>query len=212
VRLQFGCFTLDGARRQLFKDDHPVHLSPKAFELLTLLLERRPAAVSKSDIHGRLWAGTFVTDVTLASVVAEMRAALNESGKRSGVIRTVRGFGYAFAGDAIADQDSSAEQSGTYWVADGERCVWLRTGDNVLGRDRTVEIWLDSLSVSRRHAVIQLAGHLAMLSDLGSKNGTYLNGERIKRATALHDGDEVRVGSVMVIFRNIQAPGTTQTV
>jgi len=211
VRLQFGCFTLDDARRQLFKDDHSVHLSPKAFELLTLLLERRPAAVSKADIHARLWPGTFVTDVTLASVVAEMRTALDETGKRSGVIRTVRGFGYAFGGEAI-DQDTSADQSRTYWVVDGERCVWLRTGDNVLGRDRTVEIWLDSLSVSRRHAAIRLAGHVAMLRDLGSKNGTYLNSERIKRASALKDGDEVRVGSVTVIFRNIQAPGTTQTV
>src|SRR5262249_3786339 len=98
-----------------------------------------------------------------------------------------------------------------YWVAAGERRVWLRDGENVLGRDHDVEIWLDSLSVSRRHAVIRLDGHSATLADLGSKNGTYLNGRRVQRAAVLEDGDEVRVGSITVVFRNIEAPGTTRT-
>jgi DNA-binding winged helix-turn-helix (wHTH) protein len=210
--LRFGAFTLDGARRQLFKGERPVHLSPKAFELLTLLIERRPAAVTKADIHARLWPKTFVTDVTLASVVAEMRVALEESGRRSGVIRTVRGFGYALAGEVTSEVETSTDPSPTYWIAVGERRVWLRFGDNVLGRDRRAEVWLDSLSVSRRHAVIRFDGQSVTLVDLGSKNGTYLNGMQVQGHASLEDGDEVRVGSVTVVFRNIQAPGTTQTV
>jgi len=210
VKVGFGSFTLDEARRQLFKGDEPLHLSPKGLELLKFLLERRPAAVAKADIHLRLWPGTFVTDVTLASVVAEIRAALGESARHS-VIRTVRGFGYAFAGEAASERQTPVDSSPTSWIAAGDRRLWLRTGENVVGRDRDVGIWLDSLSVSRRHAVIRLTGHGATLADLGSKNGTYLNGNCIQGAAPLEDGDQIRVGSVTVVFRDIRAPGTTQT-
>ncbi len=47
--------------------ESPVAVSPKAFELLELLVQERPRAVSKETIHGRLWPKTFVSDASLST-------------------------------------------------------------------------------------------------------------------------------------------------
>ena len=70
-QVSFGPFTLDVETRQLLRDRErvPVHLSPKAYDLLCVLIEARPKAIAKADLHERLWTSTFVSDATLASVV-----------------------------------------------------------------------------------------------------------------------------------------------
>ena len=76
--VSFGPFTLDQERRQLLvgEDAQPVHLSPKAYGLLSVLADARPRAVAKSELHQQLWPSTFVSEATLASLVAELRVAL----------------------------------------------------------------------------------------------------------------------------------------
>jgi len=76
------------------------HVSPKAFELLWLLIQNRPRALSKNEIRARLWPSTFVSDATLTSLVAELRAALGERARRQLFLRTVHKYGYAFTGRA----------------------------------------------------------------------------------------------------------------
>jgi DNA-binding winged helix-turn-helix (wHTH) protein len=148
MTLAFGAYTLDGDRRELLKGADAVHLSPKAYALLVLLLERRSAAVAKEEIHERLWSGTFVADVTLASVVAEVRAALGESARQARLIRTAHSFGYAFAGQAVAFDAGDAGVGPACWLSSRARQITLQQGANLLGRDRTAGIWLDSVSVS----------------------------------------------------------------
>src|SRR5262245_760478 len=80
-------------------------LSPKAFQLLELLLERRPNAVSKSEIQERLWPKTFVSEGNLTVLMAEIRKALGDSGASPRFIRTVHGFGYAFSGDVTETRE-----------------------------------------------------------------------------------------------------------
>ena len=62
-QLSFGPFTLDADARQLVhgSDRRHVHLSPKAFDLLTLRAEARPCAISKQELRDRLWPSTFAT-------------------------------------------------------------------------------------------------------------------------------------------------------
>ncbi len=55
-----------------------------------------------------------------------------------------------------------------------------------------------------------MAAGKATLEDLESKNGTHLNGKRIDRRAALSDGDEVRIGPEVMVFRTV-SPGTTRT-
>jgi DNA-binding winged helix-turn-helix (wHTH) protein len=213
VTTRFGDFTLDPQRRQLLRGDEVVHLTPKAFELLTALLESRPEAVAKATLETRIWGQTHVAETSLAGLVAELRSALGETPQKPQLIRTVHGFGYAFCGTVQA----SAEAPDPFRVGDlvyriawARREVSLRLGENVLGRDPDVAAWMDSPTVSRRHANIRISPEGAVVEDLGSHNGTFVRGERVTAPVPLRDGDEIRLGSVVVTFRIGQA-GETQT-
>ncbi|GAP12631.1 ABC-type multidrug transport system, ATPase component [Longilinea arvoryzae] len=81
----------------------------------------------------------------------------------------------------------------------------------IIGRDPSAEILIDSPGVSRRHArVYRQAGDI-WLEDLGSRNGTFVNGERVGAPQRLNANDEIRLGqSVMLIFQ--QPPRAAETV
>ncbi len=70
-----------------------------------------------------------------------------------------------------------------------------------IGRDEDVALSIPDASVSRRHALISRKWGGMAIADLNSKNGTYVNGERV-REKLLSDGDQVTVGSVKLLYRN----------
>ena len=65
VSVRLGEFVFDSASRELRGRAGPCHLSPKAFECLGALLERRPEAVRRAQLQDRLWPKTFVADTSL---------------------------------------------------------------------------------------------------------------------------------------------------
>jgi len=210
---EFDDFTLEWDSRQLFRAGAPVHVSPKALDLLRLLVERRPGAVSKAELHERLWPATFISDATLTSLVAELRAGLGDSAVQPRFVRTVHRFGYAFCG-TVRDESRSRRRpllDVTCWVIWEAGQVALREGENVLGRDRDVAVWFDATDVSRRHARIVIAGGRAILEDLDSKNGTYVRGARIAAPWPLEDGDQIGVGSAVVTFRVAAGGASTES-
>ncbi len=73
-------------------------------------------------------------------------------------------------------------------------------------------MWIDAPGVSRHHARIRVEKGAATLEDLGSKNGTFLRGEPVTAPTRLEDGDQIRLGSVIVTFRIPPPAGSTETV
>ena len=187
MAIRFGEFRLDPQRRQLFHGEDVVHVTPKAFELLTALVESRPQAVAKADLESRIWGNTHVAETSLAGLVAELRAALGESPREPLFIRTVHGFGYSFCGTvrpSSAHSDPLLVGNRVYRLAWARREVSLRLGENVLGRDPDVVAWMDSATVSRRHARILVTAEGAVLEDLGSHNGTYVRGERVRERSA----------------------------
>ena len=95
VRIDFGDVVVDTRTRELTRAGQPVPLSPKAFELLLLLIESRPQAISKRALQDRLWPDTFVVEKNLANLVAEIRRALGDTPSSPRFIRTVQRFGYA---------------------------------------------------------------------------------------------------------------------
>jgi DNA-binding winged helix-turn-helix (wHTH) protein len=211
-RLSFDPFTLDTETRQLLHgpDDQPVHLSPKAYDLLCVLLETRPRAIAKSELHERLWPSTFVSDATLASLVAELREALGEKGRKARFIRTVHGFGYAFSGLAREHGAAHVKRIANWIICNG-REKSLDEGEHLLGRDAESAVPLSSSTVSRHHARITVNGQIAILEDLGSKNGTYLRGQVVTAPMRLADGDQIRIGAFELTFRSLEAPGSTAT-
>ena len=94
--VHFDRFALDPDARQLTCDDAPVHLTPKAFNLLSLLIDEAPRVVPKAELHRHLWPDSFVSDATLLSLVKEVRRALGDTGEGA-LIRTAHRVGYAFA-------------------------------------------------------------------------------------------------------------------
>src|SRR5262249_59890180 len=61
LRVQFGDCTLDTDTRELSRDGKPVHLEPKVYRLLEILLAARPKALSKDELQDQLWPNTFVS-------------------------------------------------------------------------------------------------------------------------------------------------------
>ena len=210
MQVTFGGYRLDLATRQLLRGKTEVRLSPKAFDLLQMLIANRTRAVSKAELHDRLWPGTFVTDANLAVLVAELRNALHDRPDAPKFVRTVRRFGYAFCGQISDAVDIPATRS--CWVIWSGREIALHDGDNIIGRDPDATVRLDLPSVSRRHARIVVSTEGAVVEDLGSKNGTLLGKDRITSAAPLADLDELQVGSVRLTVRIMSGDVPTQTI
>jgi len=212
VRLLFGDCIFDSETRELFRKGRPVHLSPKAFRLLEMILEGRPRAFSKAQIHEKIWPEAFVSEATLASLIAEIREAIGEGAKDARFIRTVHGFGYAFAGPANEAPERLPAGGESPWrLVWDDREIHLPEGETILGRDHLAGLRIPSESVSRRHARIAVAQGNATLEDLGSKNGTYLRGNRIAGSEALTDGDVIRVGPATLTVRVVSESRSTQS-
>jgi len=216
VRVRFAPFDLDSDTRQLLRDGEDVHLSPKAFAVLSVLLAKRPNVVAKADLFGEIWPDVFVVDANLNVLVGEIRRALDDDAQSPRFIRTVHGVGYAFCGQAIETgrpsrsvrlQPDRLVEGGAadvrFWLAWKNQTFSLEEGDNIIGRDPRCEVWVDHSGVSRRHARIRIEGGESrpVLTDLESTNGTFVAGKRITEATPLTDGDAIKVGSVTLKFR-----------
>lgn len=203
----------DSGTREVLRDGHAAALPQKAFSLLELLIARRPNAVSKEEIHEHLWPGTYVSDASVANLVADLRAALGDDARKPRAIRTVHRFGYAFRADvkeAEATRAPTVSRVSCRILWDG-REIHLRDGENVIGREPEAVVWIDDASVSRRHARIVVSSDGAALEDLGSKNGTKLQGERIRKVSPLRDRDVIQIGPASMVVRVYRAVGTTET-
>ena len=82
-----------------------------------------------------------------------------------------------------------------------DRDYALSQGDNVIGRTDDAAITIDRTEVSRAHARVVVSGTSATVEGLGSKNGTYLNGERLQGPAVLANGDEIWIGRSVARFR-----------
>jgi DNA-binding winged helix-turn-helix (wHTH) protein len=214
VAYRFGDFTLDDDIRLLSLARTEVHLSPKAYELLTVLLANRTRAVSKAELQQRLWPSTFVEETNLASLVAEIRRALNDSASSPVFVRTVYGFGYRFVGDVTVDTAAtrSLPSRVKLCVVWAGRELILMEGANIIGREPDATIQIDARGVSRHHARILVADDVATVEDLGSKNGTHVNGQPVTTAARLSDGDEINLGTITLTFRIASLLSPTETV
>ena len=155
----FGDFELDQERRQLLRSGRPVSLEPKAYELLSLLVARRPRTLSRSQIRDVVWSNVFISESTLNQAVNTIRRALEEDARHPRFIRTARGFGYAFSGEAHDTSEGSRDvTAGSPRLVWGDRVLSLAAGENLLGRDKGAGVCLDAASVSRHHARILVEG------------------------------------------------------
>lgn len=210
----FGPWCVDSATRSISGGPGPVHLTRKAFELLLLLLECCPDAVSKDQIHARVWPDATVTESSLQVLMHEIRKAIDAPGSRESWIRTVHGVGYRFCGDVVVSDPSPRAGRRGYpaaWLVGESTRVALHAGENVLGRGTDV-IEIEDATVSRRHARVVIAGDTVTVEDLGSKNGTWVEDERLTAARALEEGRVLKLGSASFTFRLARRPKSTERI
>src|SRR5215475_6526285 len=145
MRMAFGDCVYDSATRQVSRAGRSLPLTPKGFALLEVLIEKRPGAVSKKELHERIWPGTFVSDTSLANLVACLRQVLRDDASEPRVIRTVHRFGYAFCAEVEPARDRGASRTRAriacrlLW---GDRLIPLEPGENILGREEEAGIWI----------------------------------------------------------------------
>jgi hypothetical protein len=87
---------------------------------------------------------------------------------------------------------SGGGRAGEHFIPQAERTTIGRSPDN--------DIFLDDVTVSRKHAVLEQNGNQFMIEDLGSLNGTFVNRRRIESPTQLESGDEVQIGKYRLSF------------
>ena len=202
MRIAFGRFTFDSDTRELLEDGRRLHVSPKAFDLLRVLLERRPNVVSKTELHDKVWPGAFVGDANLSVVIAEIRQVLGDDSKDGRFIRTVHRVGYAFSGQVLERAPGPAVGRGyPCWLVWNDRRLPLSEGEYILGRDPRCTLHIDASGVSRRHARLVVGAESATIEDLGSSNGTFVQGRAITSEQALADGDAIELGAATLSFR-----------
>ena len=185
MRYDFGRCHLDTVSREVTLDGASRHLSPKAFELLRLLIEERPRVVPKAELMQRLWPDSFVEEANLPVLIAEARAAIGDAGvgadhqdPSSGGLRLCR----RRPRDAFGPRPSAGRRSQMLVLLPDGRRIALATGINVVGRDRDADVRIDDPSVSRRHARIVVDGDTVAVEDLESRNGTRVGGVPVSRA------------------------------
>ena len=199
MSLRFGEFEIDSQTRQLTHGGAPVRVTPKAFQLLDILIAARPAIVTKHQLIEQLWPEVAVEEANVRNLVAELRRVLSDDERMPRYIRTAHRTGYAFIANAI---DIERRRGPIARLIVGAREAYvLVDGDNIIGRDNDCSVVLDASGVSRHHARIFVNEGRATMGDLGSKNGTCVNDRRIDSAVDLVDGDQIEIGRVVLTYR-----------
>jgi DNA-binding winged helix-turn-helix (wHTH) protein len=200
LRLLFGDCVFDAGRRELTRQGRKTPLSPKAFRLLEVLVERRPQAVPKAELRDLLWPDMTAGGTTLARLVNEVRKALGDPARSPRMIRTAQRFGYAFVASAVEEKPGEQEARSPLSLLFGLHRVPLAAGENLIGRTMEARICVTSTEVSRRHARVSVLDGRALLEDLGSTHGTFLDGQRIEGPVELRHGACIRIGPTELVF------------
>ena len=188
MRAQIADLTFDSNLRLLSREGRPIALTPKAFDTLEILIEMWPEAVSKESLYERLWSDVVVEPGNLHNLISEIRAAIGD--EEHSVIRTIHRFGYSLGVPIEREVASNA------YLIIGNREIPLREGENIISRDL-----VGTPDVSRRHARIIVSGSTARVEDLGSKNGTFLDGDRLKAPVEIANYQEIVFGRTRAILR-----------
>lgn len=96
---EFGPFRLNPAEQQLLRDGREIHLEPKLFDLLLLLVRESGRLIEKAELFERIWPGTHVEEIALHRNIHDLRDALGDSARKPRYITTVPTRGYRFVAE-----------------------------------------------------------------------------------------------------------------
>jgi DNA-binding winged helix-turn-helix (wHTH) protein len=207
---------------RLSRGDESVHLEPKAMDLLVFLMERPGDVLSRETIIDAVWSDSVVGEAVLRSAIAALRRALHDDAHDPRLIETIPKRGYRLiapvkrvgGGSSAAEGPPSPtgprlmEQHFSCALRWGMDDVDLAEGESIIGRTPESTVQIACERVSRRHARIVVANGRATIEDLGSKNGTFVDGRRIDVPTELVDGQRISVGPIELEYRGLTTAET----
>ena len=201
---EFGPFRLDPLKRRLMRDGEPVRLTPKAFDLLLVLVEKSGRTVEKDELLEKVWAGTIVEENNLNQNITTLRKSLGDSRQDSQYIATVPGLGYRFVAEVRKVEDvvaQSAEQAQEEVAARKTfaplRENFLRYGIVILIPVIAVAVLVYTLYTRTRHPRVSSIMVLPLQNLSGDSEQEYF-------ADGITDaliGDLAKVGGLHVISR-----------
>ena len=211
-RFRFGDFELDVAAFTLRREGTPVRLEKIPMEVLVLLVERAGTLVARDSNHAALWGSDVFLDrdAAINTAMRKIRKALGDDADRPRFVETVVGKGLRFVGPIIRETTNAGRQAPNYQLTRGTHAFALQNGENLIGRDPDVHVFLDHPSVSRRHARISITADRVVLADLNSRNGTCVDGRGITLPTELHDGTVIGVGPITLTFVSLSGVASTR--
>jgi DNA-binding winged helix-turn-helix (wHTH) protein len=191
-----------------------VQLRPRAMDVLACLALAGGQLATKQDLIDAVWRTEYVSEHALTQVIAELRSALGDDARSPTYIENIPRRGYRLVAPVtpVAISAASSREASLPFKLQGENGDHpLAQGPNIIGRTPEAEICIDRTEVSRCHARIFVAGTTATIEDLGSKNGTYLNGVRLEQPTPLNNGDEIWIGRSVARLRFLVEGEPTKT-
>src|ERR1700683_2306403 len=108
MKLVFCDCVFESTARQLWRGGKVVPLEPKMYQLLDILIKRRPAVLSNNELDEILWPHVFVARTSLARLVSELRTVLGDTPRDSHIIRTSYKSGYAFCAEVVISPETAA--------------------------------------------------------------------------------------------------------
>jgi FHA domain len=123
----------------------------------------------------------------------------------------VGGFGWGTRETGDDTGGSAVEGHLEVWTASGRTLLPIGSPRSIVGSSRESDLVVDDPSVSRTHLLLEQLGGAWFIEDLGSRNGTYLNGQRITRRRVVRPGDEIRLGVARVVLRGVVSGGGPAT-
>ncbi|AMY11856.1 Dye resistance protein [Luteitalea pratensis] len=226
--LRFAEFELDLGAFALRCPDGPLRLEKLPMEVLILLVQRAGTLVLRSELRATLWGPDVYVeyDSAINTAVRKIRRTLGDDADHPRFVETVVGKGYRFIAPVEGDATLHAQSSvchgrsparwqcvfPSYSVKRGQQEFILEAGETVFGRDPNAGVYVDHPSVSRRHASIAIGSQGAVLQDLESRNGTFVDGRRIDRPTHIDHGALIALGAITLTFIVMAAAASTQPI
>lgn len=226
--VRFAEFELDVGGYVLRRPDGPLRLEKLPMEVLILLVQRAGTLVQRSEIQAMFWRPDVYVehDSAINTAVRKIRRTLGDDADNPRFVETVVGKGYRFIAPVQSDANPQAQPSAnhdrssarwprgfpSYSATRGRQEFILEAGDTVFGRDPAAGVYVDHPSVSRRHACLSIGSQGAVLEDLKSRNGTFVNGRRIDGPTNIGHGALIGLGPITLTFIVSVAPASTQPI
>ncbi len=180
---EFGPFRLDPQKKVLSRGSEPVTLTPKVFETLVLLVENRERVLSKDDLMGRLWPGTFVDEANLSQNIFILRKTLGETAQDQRYIVTVRGTGYRFAEPVREVSETSQKTSSSPRLP---RSLWMnRLAPGILAVLVIAALVAGALHRRLRQDVKLTDKDTVLVSDFNNRTGDPVFDGTLKQALSI---------------------------